>query len=94
MREKGWEERGPKAHLKNSDFGTPTILLLFSLVTRIAATSNRKSLATAVATQKITATPKTPVKLRFHCDFCGKSLRLRNCDWQSLAICDSDCVGH
>ena len=23
MREKGWEERGPKAHLKNSDCGTP-----------------------------------------------------------------------
>ena len=22
MREKGWEERGPKAHSKNSDFGT------------------------------------------------------------------------
>ena len=44
--------------------------------------------------KKITATPKTAVKLRFHCDFCGKSLRLRNCDWQSLAICDCDCVGH
>ena len=27
--------------------------------------------------------------LRFHCDFCGKSLRLRSCDRQSLAICDS-----
>ena len=25
MREKGWEERGPKAHSKNSDFGTPMI---------------------------------------------------------------------
>ena len=25
MREKGWEERGPKAHSKNSDFGTPII---------------------------------------------------------------------
>ena len=25
MREKGWEERGPKAHSKNSDFGTPVI---------------------------------------------------------------------
>ena len=24
--------------------------------------------------------------LRFHCDFCGKSFRLRNRDWQSLAI--------
>ena len=23
MSEKGWEERGPKAHLKSSDFGTP-----------------------------------------------------------------------
>ena len=22
MREKGWQERGPKAHSKNSDFGT------------------------------------------------------------------------
>ena len=32
--------------------------------------------------------------LRFYCDFCGKSLRLRNCDCQSLAICDCDCVGH
>ena len=25
MREKGWEERGPKALPKNSDFGTPLI---------------------------------------------------------------------
>ena len=25
MRGKGWEERGPKAHSKNSDFGTPLI---------------------------------------------------------------------
>ena len=25
MREKGWGERGPKAHLKNSDFSTPLI---------------------------------------------------------------------
>ena len=25
MREKGWEERGPKAHSKNSDFSTPLI---------------------------------------------------------------------
>ena len=25
MREKGWEEKGPKAHSKNSDFGTPMI---------------------------------------------------------------------
>ena len=30
MREKGWEERGPKAHSKNSDFGTPLIQVLFS----------------------------------------------------------------
>ena len=30
MREKGWEERGPKAPSKNSDFGTPMILVLFS----------------------------------------------------------------
>ena len=30
MREKGWEERGPKAHSKNSDFGTPVIYVLFS----------------------------------------------------------------
>ena len=30
MREKGWEERGPKAHSKNSDFGTPLIYVLFS----------------------------------------------------------------
>ena len=30
MREKGWEERGPKSHSKNSDFGTPLILVLFS----------------------------------------------------------------
>ena len=27
MREKGWEERGPKAHSKNSDFSTPLIFL-------------------------------------------------------------------
>ena len=32
--------------------------------------------------------------LRFYCVFCGKSLRLRSCDCQSLAICDCDCVGH
>ena len=25
MRENGWEERGPKAHSKNSDFSTPLI---------------------------------------------------------------------
>ena len=25
MREKGWEERGPKAHSKSSDVGTPMI---------------------------------------------------------------------
>ena len=30
------------------------------------------------------------VTLRFHCDFCGTSLRLRTCEWQSLAICDCD----
>ena len=30
MREKGWEERGPKAHSKNSDFSTPLIQVLFS----------------------------------------------------------------
>ena len=30
MREKGGEERGPKAHSKNSDFGTPVIQVLFS----------------------------------------------------------------
>ena len=29
MREKGWKERGPKAHSKNSDFGTPLIYVLF-----------------------------------------------------------------
>ena len=34
------------------------------------------------------------VILRFYCDFCGKSLRLRSCDCQSLAICDCDCLGH
>ena len=30
MRETGWEERGPKAHPKNSDFGTLVIWVLFS----------------------------------------------------------------
>ena len=30
MREKGCEERGPKAHSKTSDFGTPMIQVLFS----------------------------------------------------------------
>ena len=25
MKEKGWEERGPKAHSNKSDFGTPVI---------------------------------------------------------------------
>ena len=28
-REKGWEERAPKAHSKNSDFGTPMLQVLF-----------------------------------------------------------------
>ena len=39
MREKGWEERGPKAHSKNSDFGTPydlgTLLVSFQLRTPV-----------------------------------------------------------
>ena len=26
MREKGWEERRPKAHSKISDFGTPLVV--------------------------------------------------------------------
>ena len=30
MREKGWEERGPEAHSKNSEFGTSMIYVLFS----------------------------------------------------------------
>ena len=30
MRDKGWEKRGPKAHSKNSDCGTPTPQVLFS----------------------------------------------------------------
>ena len=30
MREKRWEERGPKAHSKNSALCTPVILVLFS----------------------------------------------------------------
>ena len=30
MRGKGWEERGPKTHSKNSDFRTPLIWVLFS----------------------------------------------------------------
>ena len=30
MKEKGREERGPKAHSKNSDFGPPLIYVLFS----------------------------------------------------------------
>ena len=37
MREKGWGERGPKAHSKNSDFGTPMIrysLVAFRIVVR------------------------------------------------------------
>ena len=25
MREKGWQERGPQAHMQTSDFGTPLI---------------------------------------------------------------------
>ena len=54
---------------------------------QIASDCNRNS-------KKITATPKRPGTLRLHCDFCGKSLRLRKCDWQSLAICDCDCVGN
>ena len=28
-REKGWEERGPKAHLKNSDFDAPVTSVLW-----------------------------------------------------------------
>ena len=54
---------------------------------QIASDYNRNS-------KKITATPKTLVKLRFHCNFCGQNLRHRNSDWQSLAICDCDCMGH
>ena len=30
IRERGWEERAPKAHFKNSDFGTPMIWVLSS----------------------------------------------------------------
>ena len=30
MREKGWEERGLKAHTKNSNFGASMIEVLFS----------------------------------------------------------------
>ena len=30
MKEKGQDERGPEKHSKNSDFGTPLILVLFS----------------------------------------------------------------
>ena len=30
MQETGWEEKGPKLHSKNSGFGTPMILVLFS----------------------------------------------------------------
>ena len=30
MREKGWEERAPKAPSKNTDFGIPMIYVLFS----------------------------------------------------------------
>ena len=80
------EKRG---RVENLTYDTPPKKGFWTppLVTRIAATSNRKSLATAIVTQKSHCDSKTPVKLRFHCDFCGKSLRLRNCDWQSLAIC-------
>ena len=45
---------------------------------QIASDCNRNS-------KKITATPKTPLTLRF---------RFRTCDWQSLAICDCDGVSH
>ena len=38
MREKGWEERGPKAHSKNSDFSTPLIWVLFSGLPNFGAT--------------------------------------------------------
>ena len=52
---------------------------VFTLVTRIAATSNRKSLATAIATQKKKCdSEKHPLALRFHCDFsAGKA-----CDFE------------
>ena len=30
MSKKRWEQRGPNAHLKNADFGTPVIQVLFS----------------------------------------------------------------
>ena len=33
MREKGWEKRVPKARLKNSDFGSPMIEVLFNTPT-------------------------------------------------------------
>ena len=53
---------------------------------------------TAIATQKNHCDSANAIfviaTLRFYCDFCGKSLRLRSCDCESLAICDCDCVGH
>ena len=83
---------------ESGDFGdsssekkTPFVMIL---VTRIAATSNRKSLATAFATQKNHCdsedTSNTAISLRF----LREKLATSNCDWQSLAICDCDGVGH
>ena len=66
-----------------------------SLVIRIETTSNRKSLATAIATQKNHCDSENTLR---HCDFtaisAGKACDFEICDWQSLAICDYDCVGH
>ena len=36
--------------------------------------------------------PMRPLTLRLYWDICGKSLRLRNCDCQSLAICGCNCL--
>ena len=65
-----------------------------NLVTRIAATSNRKSLATAIAIQKNHCDSENTCRTAISLRFLQENLRLRNCDWQSLAICDCDCVGH
>ena len=46
-------------------------------ITRIAATSNRKSLATVIATQKITATLKTPLNCDFTAISAGKACDLK-----------------
>ena len=79
MREKSWQERGPKAHSKNSDFGTPLIQVLFSGLPTSESyrcDSNRQRSLAVISppeTQKLVLTGPAFVVLRFE-----------SRDWRSL----------